>query len=76
MIKSGIWEMCPECQAEIPIRRGTIEPLYVGDYVDNQTIRVDVDAYCENCDNTYYGAYDFDLRAGNFHWLTFKEYFS
>ena len=75
MSENALFEKCPGCGNEIAISPSPIKCMYTGNHADNQTIRVEVDAYCEHCDDTYYGHYDLDLNAGDFSWWTFSDYF-
>ena len=59
-----IVESCPNCGKDIEILEDEMEATCIG----GTSIRVDAKAYCDDCEDTFFGSYFFNAEDGDFQW--------
>ena len=62
-----IIENCPNCGEEVEILDDELQVAYVGD----MSVRVDGKAFCNNCDDVFYGSWYVEIPEDSWEWDAF-----
>jgi hypothetical protein len=62
-----IWKDCPNCGEPVLILDDELEVHYCG----GMSVRIDGKAYCEKCDDNFYGSWYVDIPEDEWEWDDF-----